>query len=894
MKSAEKWETLSVAGYEALQRADYQAAFELFKQALPRAKRYGPSDERLAYTIRSLGICRVMCGAHAEGAKLLDRALRMYTGIVGSRHQEVGRALSWLAYCRSLSSDFSAAERYYRRALDVYLAIEKENPAKSLEMTRSIGDCLLRLGRHRDVIANYKLAVELLKRVDGSEWVAYIASGLIAAQSSMPPGLKERADRLLEQVFLIGQRRFRQLRPPAARKMEHVDDYNGIAVVDQYRWLEDSRQAETLQWIADQERYSDAFLSCSLWRELFASRLRLHCRSQLNFGVPYKAGDLCFFSYRPEHLDQHVIYCSKSLGQFPRTVLDPNQFADAGNVWVSDSCVSPDGKLLAYALTDSGSDWMEWRIRRVAGGRDLRDVVKWTKYHQIAWSRDGRGFFYVRFRKPSAAGRLSEKTVAEGIYYHKLGTSQRADQLIFGGDGDERLLFSCTVSRDGQYLVIYMKHPDEFHSRVLCQPLAGRSRKVMEVFGKGDASYHFVGNLQNRLFFRTNKNAKNGRVVSVVLVSGATTKQKVRAVISQDADILTSATLTGDRLIAHYLSDAESRLAEFDLNGRLVRSIELPGSGSVVKLDVGIGQREVLFEFSNFVRPETIFRYACETGKVSAVFEPELTFDRRQYVTRKVFFISKDGTKIPMFVSHRRGLRRDGTNPTCLYGYGGWAISRTPQFFNAVLVWMELGGVYAEPCIRGGGEYGDTWHRSATKVNKQRSIDDFIAAAEFLIAKRYTSPKKLAIKGESNGGMLVGAAMTQRPELFGAAIVTNGTLDMLRFNKFTVGWSWQSEFGSPDVRREFKALYAYSPLHRVKEGTVYPATLISTADHDDRVVPCHSYKFAAALQSAQSGDSPILLRINHGAGHSGAIKRSYWQTDELSFLATVLGMKLPK
>jgi prolyl oligopeptidase len=894
MKSATNWEALSVAGYQAMQQADYQAAFALFEKALPKARRYGPSDERLAYTIRSLGICRVMCGSHSEGAKLLNCALEMYTGIVGAVHQEVGRALSWLAYCLSLLNDYEEAERVYRRALAVYLAIEKDNPVKSLEMARSVGDCLLRLGKHRELVLIYKQAFGLLKRVEESESVTYLACGLVAAQSLMPAAMKVKTGRLLDQVLRLGQRRFKRLNPPSARKIAHTDVYNGVSVTDEFRWLESTAERETIDWVSAQERYSNAFLSCSLWRERFADSLRVHCRSQLKFSVPYKAGELCFFSHRPEHLDQPVIYCSKVLGQFPRTVLDPNQFVDAGNVWVSDSCVSPDGRLLAYALTDSGSDWMEWRVRQVDNGRDLKDVVKWTKYHQIAWNADGKGFFYVRFRKPSAAGRLSERTVAEGIYYHRLKTSQRQDKLIFRGDRDERLLFSCEVSRDGRYLVIYMKHPDEIYSRVLCKPLTGRARKALEIFGKGDASYQFVGNVGNRLLFRTNKNADKGRVVAVDLPAAMPKKLSVKGLIAEDTDILTSAILTGDRLIVHYLSDAESRLCEFDLNGKLVRPIKLPARGSVVKLDAGLSKQEVLFEFSSFVRPETIYRYSCETGKVSSVFEPDLSFCPRKYLTEKVFFRSKDGTKIPMFISRRKDLTRDGTNPTCLYGYGGWAISRTPQFSNAVLAWMEMGGVYAEPCIRGGGEYGDRWHRAAAKVNKQKSIDDFIAAAEYLIAKRYTSARKLAIKGESNGGMLVGAAITQRPELFGAAVVTNGTLDMLRFNKFTVGWSWQSEFGSPDISREFKALYAYSPLHRVKAGTVYPATLISTADHDDRVVPCHSYKFAAALQSAQAGDAPILLRINHGAGHGGSVKRSYWQTDELSFLATVLAMKVPK
>jgi prolyl oligopeptidase len=572
----------------------------------------------------------------------------------------------------------------------------------------------------------------------------------------------------------------------------------------------------------------------------------------------------------------------------PELLLDPNTLSADGTIAETTYAVDDDGKLLAYGLSRSGSDWTEFHIRDVATGEDLPDLIRWVKFSGVAWTPDGRGFFYSRYDEPDEKTRLYEVNYFQKLYYHRVGTAQSSDTLVYERPDRKEWGFGASVSEDGRYLVINVWRGSDSKNLLFYKDLSDEAAPIVELISEFDAMYTFVGNDGPVFFVRTNFGAPHGRIVAMDTRAIAALEE----LVPEAPDTLEAVSLVDDTFVAIYLQDAHTRVKLFALDGAFLREISLPGIGTAGGFGGKRADRETFYYFTSFTYPTTIFRYDLRADESHVFRRPTVDFDPADFETEQVFYTSKDGTRVPMFLSYKKGLERDGHNPTYLYGYGGFNISLTPFFSVSTLVWMEMGGVYAQPCIRGGGEYGESWHMAGTKLKKQNVFDDFIAAAEWLVANLYTSPRRLSIGGASNGGLLVGAVMTQRPKLFGAAVPEVAVMDMLRFHKFTIGWAWMSDYGSSDDPAEFEALHAYSPLHNIEPGTEYPATLVMTGDHDDRVVPAHSFKFVAALQAAQGSAAPILIRIETKAGH-GAGKPTTKLIDEAAdrwaFLVRVLG-----
>ncbi len=659
-------------------------------------------------------------------------------------------------------------------------------------------------------------------------------------------------------------------------------------VSDPYRWLEDLDSPETKAWIESQNRKTFQLLEAVPRREAIRTRLA----ELTNFekcGVPFKEGGRAFF-LKNDGLQNHaVVYALDEPGAAPRVLLDPNTLSADGTVAVVAMQASFDGRLLAYSLSVSGSDWQEWRVLDALTGERLPDHLKWTKFSGVAWTPDNKGFFYGRYDEPQS-DLYQAQNYFQKIYYHAIGTDQSKDRLIFERLDQKEWNFEPIVSEDGFYLVILVWTGSTHNNLVIYKDLRNDGPFV-ELVPDFDARYHFIGNDGSTFWFQTDHDAPRGRVIAIDVERPQ--RPLWREVIAQTGNVIEQAQVAGGWFVVRYLRHGASLVQVLDMNGGFVRNVELPGIGAVTGFAGRRGDPETYYDFSSFTTPATVYRYNVATGETSLFHQPRLMFDPAEFETAQVFYGSKDGTRIPMFIAHKRGLEPDGNNPTELYGYGGFNIPMTPGFSAARIAWMELGGVFAMANIRGGGEYGEEWHEAGTKAKKQNCFDDFIAGAEWLIANKYTSKAMLAITGRSNGGLLVGACITQRPDLFAAAVPGVGVLDMLRFHQFTIGWSWVSDYGSPDDPEDFKYLIAYSPYHNIRPGTKYPATLVVTADHDDRVVPAHSYKFAAALQEAQAGDAPILIRIDVRAGH-GAGKPTAKLIDEaadiLSFYAKVLGL----
>ncbi|OLT59020.1 prolyl oligopeptidase family serine peptidase [Moorena bouillonii] len=651
---------------------------------------------------------------------------------------------------------------------------------------------------------------------------------------------------------------------PKSRKADQVDDYHGTVVADPYRWLEDPDSEETKAWVEAQNQVTFGYLSEIPKRETLKQRITKLWNYE-KYSTPFKKGDRYFYFKNDGLQNQSVLYTLTSLDAEPTLLLDPNTLSEDGTVALSGLAISKDGKLLAYGLCRSGSDWQEWQVREVETGLDLSDQIKWVKFSGASWNHDHQGFFYSRFDEPNEATKLEELNYYQKLYYHKLGTPQSEDSLIYERPDQKEWFFSGRVTEDGNYLIIIVDQGTDPKNLVFYKNLQDPDSPVVELINEFDASYSFIGNDQSVFWFSTDLDAPRSRVIAIDTNHPA--QAQWQEVIPQADETLEGVGLLNNQFVADYLKDAHSSIKIFDLDGSFVREVELPGIGSVGGFNGLRYDTETFYSYTSFTTPATIYRYDMVSGESTIFRQPQVDFNPDDYETKQVFYPSKDGTQVPMFITHKKGLELDSNNPTYLYGYGGFNISITPNFSISNLVWMEMGGVYAVANLRGGGEYGEDWHQSGTKLNKQNVFDDFIGAAEWLIGAQYTSPQKLAIAGGSNGGLLVGASMTQRPDLFGAALPAVGVLDMLRFHKFTIGWAWCSDYGSPDNPEEFKALYAYSPLHNLKPKTPYPATLITTADHDDRVVPAHSFKFAAALQEAHEGEQPVLIRIETKAGH---------------------------
>ena len=684
------------------------------------------------------------------------------------------------------------------------------------------------------------------------------------------------------------------IRYPESRKTDQVDDYHGTQVPDPYRWLEETDSPEARAWIEAQNRVTFDYLSRIPQRERIRERLtRLWDYPRVS--PPARMGDR-YFQLRNSGLqNQEVLYVMDSYDSQGHVLLDPNSFSDAGTVALSNWEPSPDGNYLAYATSDSGSDWMTWRIRDVATGEDLPDRIEWSKFSNAAWRNDGTGFYYSRFDEPVPGEDYTAANYYQKLFFHRLGDPQSRDVLIYERPDQKEWGFFGLVSDDDRYLVINVSHGTSIQNLIFYQDLDSGG-DVVELIDEFEATYDFVGSSGPIFYFRTNLDASRGRLIAVDITRPE--HASWQDIIPESEHTLEHVFMVHGEFITLYLSDARHRLMRFDLKGTLVSEIELPTLGSIPSVGYFLyltgkpKHDEFFYGFASFTYPISIYRFDLRSEASELVYAPALDIDTDQFTTRQVFVTSKDGAQIPMFLTHRQDIALDGQNPTMLYGYGGFNIALVPTFDVGRLVWLEMGGVLAWANLRGGGEYGEQWHQAGMLDRKQNVFDDFIACAEFLVTERISSTTRLSITGRSNGGLLVGACLTQRPDLFGAAVPIVGVMDMLRFEKFTIGWAWVSDYGSPSDPQQFETLYAYSPLHNLKPGASYPATLITTGDHDDRVVPGHSFKFAAALQACQAGEAPTLIRIQTRAGH-GVGKPTALLIEEtadiLAFLAHELG-----
>ena len=674
---------------------------------------------------------------------------------------------------------------------------------------------------------------------------------------------------------------------PATAKTDHVDVYFGVEVPDPYRWLEDDRSEATAAWVQAENEVTFGYLEKIPFRETIREAL-ITIWNYPKEGVPSKYGNR-YFVYKNDGLqNQSVLYTMDSLAGEPRVFLDPNALSDDGTTRVGDISVSHDYKYVAYTLSSGGSDWKEIRIKDL-DGRDLPDVVRWIKFSTIAWRGDG--FYYSAYDAPQGSA-LSEQNQFNKIYFHRLGTPQEADELVYGDPKNPLRYHSALTTDDERFLLLSVSDGTGGNTLAVKKLDAPKAPFVPITPANFEYEFHLIDNFGDDLYILTNQHAPRYKLMKVRLRNG---QPLWETVIPESDDVLEWATVAGDRIVAGYLHNASSQAFVFDRHGRQKTELPLPGIGSIGGLTSTKESNEVFYSFSSYATPPTIFRIDNILDPTPEIYrETRLAVKPSRYVTEQVWFASRDSTRVPMFIVYKEGTPRNGKNPTLLYGYGGFNNSLTPAFSIANLLFLENGGVYAVANLRGGGEFGSEWHRAGTKLQKQNVFDDFIAAAEYLIRERYTAPDKLAIRGGSNGGLLVGACITQRPELFKVALPAVGVMDMLRFHKFTVGWGWVDDYGSSEESEEqFRYLLGYSPLHNIKPGVGYPATLITTADHDDRVVPAHSFKFAAALQAAQAGANPVLIRIEtmsgHGSSSTGKAIEEY--TDMWAFTFYNLGMK---
>jgi len=677
---------------------------------------------------------------------------------------------------------------------------------------------------------------------------------------------------------------------PQPTKSSQVDDYFGTKVSDPYRDLENADTPATKKWIEAENKITFDYLAAIPERKRINDKLTALWNYE-KYTVPFRDGGRYFFSKNTGLQNQSVLHTAPILPGEAKPLLDPNILSKDGTVALSGIDVSDDGKLLAYGLAVAGSDWQEWKVRDIATGKDLADDVKWVKFSNGSWKQDASGFFYSRYDAPASAEQLKQTNYFHKLYFHKLGTPQSNDELIYERKDHKDWNFGGTVTEDGRYLVINVSQGTDPKNRIFHKDLQSPNAKVVELLNKQDASYKFIGYEGNAFWFQTDLNAPRGRIVAVDLQK----PDSITTIVPEAADKLEGVDLVGDRFIASYLKDAHSVVRVFELSGKAAGEIPLPGLGTASGFTGKRKDTETFYSYVSFTEPPTVYRYDMKTGQSTVLFRPKVDFKSDEFTTEQVFYQSKDGTKVPMFLTYRKGLEKKGNNPTLLYGYGGFDSSITPSFSPAIAAWLQMGGVYAVANLRGGGEYGEEWHLAGTKLRKQNVFDDFIAAGEWLIANKYTSTPKLAISGRSNGGLLIGATLNQRPDLWGAALPGVGVMDMLRFQKFTIGWACTSDYGSSENADEFAALYKYSPLHNIKAGTKYPPTLIVTADHDDRVFPGHSFKYAAAMQAAQSGPAPVLIRIETRAGHGAGKPTSKVieeVTDQWAFLVKNLQMQI--
>lgn len=649
-----------------------------------------------------------------------------------------------------------------------------------------------------------------------------------------------------------------RMKYPETKKIDHVDDHHGTKVPDPYRWLEDDvRQSkEVAAWVEAQNKVTFSFLESIPQREPIKKRLT-ELWNYEKYGVPFKVAGRYYYFKNDGLQNQSVMYAIETLTSEPRVLIDPNSWSKDGTVALASTSFSDDGKFLAYSVAEAGSDWNIWRVMETESGKLLGDELRWVKFSGVSWTKDSRGFFYSRYDEPKEGAAFQSLNKNQKVFYHRVGSSQADDVLVYKRPDQPDWGFQTTVTEDGRYLIITTWKGTDDKYRVAYKDLLEPYGMPIDLIDNFDHEYTFIGNEGPVFFFQTELEASRKRVIAI----DTRKPHLLKELIPEAKETLVGVNILANQFVATYLKDAKTQVKLFTLDGRFVREVEFPGIGAAAGFGGKREDTETFYSFSSFATPSNIFRYDLLTGKSEVFRKTNVKFTPDDYEVSQVFYKSKDGTKVPMFLAHKKGLKKDGSNPTLLYGYGGFAISLTPSFSVARLAWMEMGGIFAMPNLRGGGEYGEDWHQGGTKLNKQNVFDDFIAAGEWLIENKYTSSSKLAIQGGSNGGLLVGACMAQRPELFGACLPAVGVMDMLRFHKFTAGRFWVDDYGSADDPEQFKAIFAYSPYQNLKPGKKYPATMVTTADTDDRVVPGHSFKFAAALQAAQSGDAPTLIRI---------------------------------
>jgi prolyl oligopeptidase len=680
---------------------------------------------------------------------------------------------------------------------------------------------------------------------------------------------------------------------PETKKVDQIDDYHGTKVSDPYRWLEDLDSEETRAWVKRQQAHTEAWFAGAPDRKQWLGRMdRLWNFEQMPLtpdgtaGIIVRGGRI-FLQRQGGGDNQPILYVQDSEKAKPRVLLDPNKMSKDGTVALSTWQPSPDGKWIVYGIAQAGSDWQTWHVRSAETGKDTTDKVEWIKFAAPAWDADSKGFYYSRYPKPEG-NTLTGVNEFHQVWHHRLGAPQSADRKIYERPDQKDWLLSPTVTEDGRYLVITVFKGTLAQTLVFYQDLHAKDGKTHELISEFYALQNFLGNRGSRFHLHTTWQAPKGRVVEIDLAKPD--RNEWKELVGESPYTLSAGQMEGDRIALQYLKDATGLARIYSIADANVRDVPLPANSKVTLAD----RSARYFSVSSFTAPEIVYDCGKNPGQCEPALDVKLPFDESALTSKQVFYKSKDGTKVPMFLVHRKDLKLDGTNPTLLFGYGGFDVSISPAFSPRFLAFVERGGVVAVANLRGGGEYGQEWHEAGMKDKKQNVFDDFIAAAEHLIAEKYTSSKKLAISGGSNGGLLVAACMNQRPDLFGAAVPAVGVMDMLRFYKFTIGAAWTMEYGSPDNPEDFPVLYRYSPLHNIKPGTSYPATLILTADHDDRVVPSHSFKYAAALQKAQAGEAPILIRIQtsagHGAGKPKTIKIAE-DADVLTFLWKVLGAK---
>jgi prolyl oligopeptidase len=656
---------------------------------------------------------------------------------------------------------------------------------------------------------------------------------------------------------------------PKTHTISQTDTYFGTEVSDPYRWLEDIDSPETQAWVEAENKVTASYLEALPTRPALQKRLEELVNFE-RFSAPEKHGSRYFYSHNTGLQNQSPVYWTEGLQGEPHLLIDPNTLASDGTVALGGLNITHDGRLAATALAEAGSDWQTIRVREVESGRELDDVIHWTKFGGAAWLRDNSGFFYSGYDAPPDGDALKATNYFQKIFLHKLGTPQSEDAVVFERADEKEIFLGAGVTDDGRYLILWQGQGTSPKNELAFLDLAQEGAKPVRLTEGPDAAYNAIGNDGSRFWIYTTLDAPNGKVIEVDLAAPERTNWKT--VLPESTAKLESVSLVNRQLLANYLTDAHSEVRRFTEDGESLGTLALPAPGTVNGLSGERDDTETFYTFTNFTTPGAIYRLDLTTG-VSTIFrEPRLTFSPSEFETKLVFAESKDGTRVPLFLSYKKGLKLDGKNPTLLYAYGGFGISLTPAYSSSRILWMQMGGVYAQACLRGGGEYGEAWHQAGMKLQKQNVFDDFIACAEWLIANRYTSSAKLAIQGGSNGGLLVGAMLTQRPELFAAALPAVGVMDMLRFDRFTIGWGWKQEYGSPsENEEEFRAIYRYSPLHTLKAGVKYPATMITTGDHDDRVFPAHSFKFAAAMQACQGGGAPALIRIETRAGHGAGM-----------------------